>query len=67
LGISHDEFYALFSTVERTAIHLEMRDSYGTEVELPHLAKWASGEPDERGSRRQRYRRSGTGGQVGAR
>jgi len=23
-----------------------MRDSYGTEAELPHLAKWAVGEPD---------------------
>jgi hypothetical protein len=47
LGISHEEFYELFSTIERTAIHLETRDSYGTEVELPHLAKWEKGEPDD--------------------
>jgi hypothetical protein len=24
-----------------------MRDAYGTAVELPHMAKWASGEPDD--------------------
>ncbi len=23
------------------AIHLEMRDAYGTAVELPHMAQWA--------------------------
>lgn len=32
---------------EREALHLEMRDAYGTAVELPHMAKWASGKPDE--------------------
>jgi hypothetical protein len=26
-----------------------MRDSYGTEAEIPHLAKWAAGEPDDFG------------------
>src|SRR3984893_674682 len=26
-----------------------MRDSYGTETEIPHLAKWAAGEPDDLG------------------
>lgn len=29
------------------AVHLEMRDAYGTAVELPHMARWASGEPDD--------------------
>lgn len=24
-----------------------MRDAYGTAVELPYLAKWAAGEPDD--------------------
>ena len=24
-----------------------MRDAYGTAVELPHMAKWAAGEPDD--------------------
>jgi hypothetical protein len=28
-------------------LHLEMRDAYGTEVELPHMAQWAAGEPDD--------------------
>ena len=40
-------FGALLSTFEREAIHLEMRDAYGTAVELPHMAKWAAGEPDD--------------------
>ena len=31
----------------REALHLEMRDAYGTAVELPHMAKWASGERDD--------------------
>lgn len=29
------------------ALHLEMHDSYGTQTELPHMAKWAAGEPDD--------------------
>ena len=28
-------------------MHLEMRDSYGTETELPQMARWAAGEPDD--------------------
>ena len=28
-------------------VHLETRDAYGTEVELPHMAKWKRGEPDD--------------------
>ena len=32
---------------EREALHLEMRDAYGTAVELPHMAEWARGEPDD--------------------
>jgi len=47
LGLSYEEFTALFTRFEREAIHLEMRDSYGTKVELPHMAKWAAGEPDD--------------------
>lgn len=31
----------------REAVHLETRDAYGTAVELPYLAKWAAGEPDD--------------------
>jgi hypothetical protein len=32
---------------DREAVHLEMRDAYGTATELPHLARWAAGEPDD--------------------
>ncbi|WP_242883107.1 DUF6879 family protein [Actinomadura litoris] len=37
-----------FSTFRREALHLEMRDSYGTQVEKPHLKKWRDGERDDR-------------------
>ena len=49
MGLSYDDFNALFPKVKREALHLEMRDSYGTEAEIPHLAKWAAGEPDDLG------------------
>jgi len=35
------------SKIDQEAVHLEMRDAYGTAVELPHIAKWAAGEPDD--------------------
>jgi len=47
VGLSYDEFNALFANVEREAVHLEMRDSYGTAIELPYMARWAAGEPDD--------------------
>lgn len=47
MGLSYDEFTALFTRFEGEAIHLEMRDSYGTQVELPYMAKWAAGEHDD--------------------
>lgn len=47
MGISHDELKKLFYGVKREAIRLEMRDGYGTVTELPHLAKWKAGEPDD--------------------
>ena len=47
MGLSYEQFTALFTQFDREAIHLEMRDSYGTAVELPHMAKWAAGEPDD--------------------
>lgn len=46
-SISYEEFDGLFTSFKRDALHLEMRDAYGTAVELPHLAKWEAGEPDE--------------------
>jgi hypothetical protein len=39
-----DEFFTRF---DHAAVHLEMRDSYGTQVEKPHLRKWERGEPDD--------------------
>ena len=45
--ITEDEFAALFAAFEQEAVHLETRDAYGTAVELPYLAKWAAGEPDD--------------------
>jgi hypothetical protein len=47
LGLTYEQFTGLFEDFDDEAIHLEMRDSYGTAVELPHMAKWASGEPDD--------------------
>ena len=45
--ISDEEFGKLLTTFERELVHLETRDAYGTAVELPHMAKWASGETDD--------------------
>ncbi|MFQ6395407.1 DUF6879 family protein [Nocardia sp. KC 131] len=46
-SISDDEFDRLLTHFEREAVHLEARDAYGTAVELPHMAKWAAGQPDD--------------------
>ncbi|WP_422773367.1 DUF6879 family protein [Plantactinospora sp. WMMC1484] len=46
-SISEDEFERLLVSFEGDAIHLETRDAYGTAVELPHMAKWTAGEPDD--------------------
>jgi hypothetical protein len=47
--ISDQEFEELLTGFEHEAIHLETRDAYGTVVELPHMAKWEAGEPDDLG------------------
>lgn len=47
--VSADEFSALTSHFASTAVHLETRDAYGTEVELPYMAKWRAGEHDDLG------------------
>lgn len=41
------EFEEAIRRFDKESVHLEMRDSYGTEVELPHMAAWAAGEPDD--------------------
>jgi hypothetical protein len=45
--IDDREFDRLLAGVKRESLHLEMRDAYGTLTELPHMAKWAAGEPDD--------------------
>lgn len=46
--VSDSDFDELLrSGFDREAVHLEMRDAYGTAVELPHMAKWLAGEPDD--------------------
>jgi hypothetical protein len=48
IPVSDDEFGDLLSDGFATeAVHLETRDAYGTAVELPYMAKWAAGEPDD--------------------
>lgn len=48
IPVTDEEFDKLLSSgFEHEAIHLEMRDAYGTAVELPHMAQWAAGEPDD--------------------
>lgn len=46
-SITSEELDRHFVTFEREALHLEMRDAYGTAVELPHMRKWLDGEPDD--------------------
>jgi hypothetical protein len=46
-SISYEQLDSLFTSFQREALHLEMRDAYGTAVELPHLRKWLNGEPDD--------------------
>ena len=45
--VTDEEFDELLSSFGREAVHLETRDAYGTAVELPHMARWAAGEPDD--------------------
>jgi hypothetical protein len=45
--ISNEEREVLFSTFQYEALHLEMRDTYGTQIERPHLDRWKTGEPDD--------------------
>ena len=45
--LTYSQFQDLTASIKRSAVHLETRDAYGTETELPHMAKWAAGEPDD--------------------
>jgi len=46
-SVSDQAFDDLLRGFHHEAVHLETRDAYGTAVELPHMAKWAAGEPDD--------------------
>lgn len=46
-SITDEQFDELLTAFEQESLHLETRDAYGTAVELPHMAKWAAGEPDD--------------------
>jgi hypothetical protein len=46
---THEQLNDLCRGVQESFVHLETRDSYGTEIELPHLAGWRRGEPDNLG------------------
>ena len=43
----YEELNTLCRNITTSFVHLETRDAYGTEIELPHLAKWRRGEPDD--------------------
>ena len=45
--VSASELSSLCKGITTSFLHLETRDAYGTEVELPHMAKWRRGEPDD--------------------
>jgi hypothetical protein len=47
MPLSDEEFERLLTSFSHEAVHLETRDTYGTAVELPHMAKWLTGEPDD--------------------
>jgi hypothetical protein len=44
---SYDDLNELCRGIKKSFVHLETRDAYGTEVELPHLARWRRGEHDD--------------------
>lgn len=46
-SIPYEDLRELLATFKREALHLELRDAYGTEAELPHLRMWLAGEPDD--------------------
>jgi hypothetical protein len=47
--VGYEDLDDLCRSIKRSFVHLETRDAYGTEVELPHMAQWRRGEPDDLG------------------
>jgi hypothetical protein len=46
-SVTYEEFDGYFTSFKHEALHLEMRDAYGTSAEIAHLRKWEAGEPDD--------------------
>lgn len=44
---SYEELNELCRGIRKSFVHLETRHAYGTDVELPHMAKWRRGESDD--------------------
>jgi hypothetical protein len=44
---TYDDLNELCRGITTSFVHLETRDAYGTEVELPHMAKWRRNEVDD--------------------
>jgi hypothetical protein len=44
---TYEDLNVLCRGITTSFVHLETRDCYGTEVELPHMATWRRGEPDD--------------------
>lgn len=47
MGLTSQEFEELPYQVKREALHLNLRDAYGTATELPQLARWKAGQVDD--------------------
>lgn len=47
MSITQSEFDRIFEEFESECLHVEMRDSYGTQAEILPFAKWANGEADD--------------------
>jgi hypothetical protein len=45
--VGYEDLNSLCRDIKRSFDHLETRDAYGTEVELPRMAQWRRGEPDD--------------------
>ncbi|HEX6683717.1 MAG TPA: hypothetical protein VF062_13020 [Candidatus Limnocylindrales bacterium] len=45
--VGYDDLNELCQRIAKSFVHLETRDAYGTEIELPHMVKWRRGEPDD--------------------
>lgn len=45
--VGYGDLNDLIRSITRSFVHLETRDAYGTDVELPYMAKWRRGEPDD--------------------